>query len=329
MTVQTSSQKKALYELFSVLPPEATPPISDAVRDFLVSKTQSGRRAIYVQSLRDYMRIFIRGREQKRIGEFTMIDIEQWFAARSECPASRNSNIGRLSALFNWAWRRGYLMQNPCSKIEPMLVETSPPEILSVEQCKTALRWTAEKEPRFLAWLTLALLVGLRPESEADIITWEDIHLDRSIIRIDGSKTKTRRHRLIDLGMMPRAVVWLQLAKDLNGCEELPTVHMARRRYIKRLQDRLGLPEWPQDLLRHTAASYLFARHQDAGLVATFLGNSASVLLRRYRALVERRDAEKFLDIWPPARDELPARNDQWRCSGTRMRAITVQRIYC
>jgi site-specific recombinase XerD len=289
---------RELYSVMQVTPPEQTPAIADSIVEFLVSKRQSGRREIYLKGLRTYLVQFAQGREGKPIGEFIMTDIERWFAGREEAPSSRNSNLGRLSALFNWAWRRGYLMHNPCRKIETIRLETEPPDILTMDQCREALDWTAKNERRFLAWLVLTLLVGLRPESEADEISWEEIRLDRKVIKISGKRTKTRRHRIIDLDMMPVAAEWLCEARLREA--ELPVVYMARRRFLKRLQDHLALPDWKQDLLRHTAASYLFAYHQDAGKVAAFLRNSAGILLKRYRALVAREDALQFFALQPP-----------------------------
>ena len=65
------------------------------------------------------------------------------------------------------------------------------------------------------------------------------------------------------------------------------------------MREEMGWPVWPQDLLRHTAASYLVARDGDAGKVALQLGNSAAVLLLNYRELVEKEDAAAFFELGP------------------------------
>lgn len=51
---------------------------------------------------------------------------------------------------------------------------------------------------------------------------------------------------------------------------------------------------WPQDVLRHTFASFTMAEVQDAGKVAAEMGNSAGVLMRHYRELMTRDDARKY-----------------------------------
>jgi len=78
--------------------------------------------------------------------------------------------------------------------------------------------------------------------------------------------------------------------------------HVTRRRYLRALREFLGFKRWPQDILRHTAASNLLAFHQDAGKVASFLGHSAGTLLRNYKALIFKEDAEKWMNLSPRKR---------------------------
>lgn len=138
----------------------------------------------------------------------------------------------------------------------------------------------------------------MRPDSEADHISWRDIDLKRG--RIVVSRTKTRHPRIIELAFCPPALPWLQLAKKLKS--PLPIPHGTRRRYLRALRASLRLREWPQDVLRHTAASMLLAYHQDAGKCAAFLGNSAGILLRSYKALVFREDAARWMKLIPKTR---------------------------
>lgn len=81
---------------------------------------------------------------------------------------------------------------------------------------------------------------------------------------------------------------------DLGGL-----ARTARVRGIKRFRAVLGLKYWPQDILRHTAASMMLAHRQDAGYVAKQLGNSPGILMRHYMEIVERDVAEKFWALTP------------------------------
>ena len=68
----------------------------------------------------------------------------------------------------------------------------------------------------------------------------------------------------------------------------------------------LGFTDWPKDVLRHSCASYLMALWQDAGRVAAELGKSVNILLRHYRELVRKEDAERFWRIVPRLRESPP-----------------------
>lgn len=278
--------------------------LSATIEAMLVSKKAAGRRDIYLTSLRQYLELFARGREFIDIGDIGVTEIEEWFAGRTEAPSTRNSNLGRLSALFDFAWRRGYISENPCRRVEAISVVREAPAILSVDQCRQAMEWAHAKRPRMLAWLSLTLLVGLRPESEADHLTWEDIDLGRRTVHVKAAHSKLKTHRIIELDKVPSAIEWLRFAKEIGS--PLPLPYASRRRFLMQLRDHLQLEVWPQDVLRHTAASYLFAFHQDAGRVAALLGNSAAILLKHYRALVQREDAERFFAILPPRAGRQP-----------------------
>lgn len=271
--------------------------LANAITETIAAKKAANRREGYIDGLKAYLDAFAKGRETLQVSALGAAEIERWFAGRKEAPQTQNSNRGRLSAMFDLCWRRNYIRENPCHRISTISVESEAPAILTPAQCCTALRWTIKHRPAFLGWLVLSLLVGLRPKAEADIITWDDIDLSYKRIHIKAAKTKVRSHRIIDLTQIPNALPWLQLAKKHSP---LPIRFGRRRRAIRRIRECLGLECWPQDILRHTAASYLFAHHQDAGKVAAILGNSASTLLRRYKALVVKEEAEKFYAITPP-----------------------------
>ena len=132
-------------------------------------------------------------------------------------------------------------------------------------------------------------------------MTWKDIDVKRG--RVVISKSKVRSSRIIELAFCPPAQKWMALAKRLKA--RLPIPFQTRRRRLRRLKAVLHLPKWHQDILRHTAASNLLAYHQDAGKVAAFLGNSAGMLLRHYRALIFREDAEKWMSLNPRPRRRL------------------------
>ncbi len=62
----------------------------------------------------------------------------------------------------------------------------------------------------------------------------------------------------------------------------------------------LGLQRYPQDLLRHTAASYLIELLGDTAKVAKRLGNSEKTLCSHYYAPITKETSELFWYVPPP-----------------------------
>jgi len=266
--------------------------LAQVIHELLAAKTVANRRPRYLKGLKQYLGAFARGRESALITEIDAGQVEAWFASRREAPSTRSSNLGRLSALFAYAHRRGYVTENPVDRIETVFLEPKPPKIITPPEARMMLEHTRRHFPRFLPWLTLALFAGIRPE-EMDRLEWRNVDLERGLVTIDAAASKVRRRRVMPVPEV--AVAWLKLGG------QLPLPHVSRRRYVRRLRDALGWPEWPQDVLRHTAASYLLAEHQDAGKVALWLGNSPKILLAHYQELVGRDVARQFYALLPLA----------------------------
>lgn len=280
--------------------------LGDAIAALHVAKSSANYRPLYVKGLRSYLNLFARGREQLPLRTFTVETIEEWFASRNDAKSTQISDTGRLSALFAFGVRREWIEKNPCRLMEKPRIEHKPPRILTVLQAALILDWCKRRKPNQLAFFTLALFAGVRPE-ELSRLTWQSINLEDGIVTIDAAASKVHRRRIITLE--PTALAWLKLAHEHRAL--LPVTRITRRRYLDHVQKVLGIEGgWPQDCLRHTAASFLMAKHADAGKVADGLGNSARILLRNYRNLVTRADCEAFWSFLPdsprPVRPEPP-----------------------
>jgi integrase len=290
----------AAWKAKEIAAPRTGPTLGAAITQLVAAKREANLRSAYIDGLENYLESFAKGREKIPVDAITADDVLDWFTARAEKPATKASNIGRLSALFTFAIRRRWRTDNPVDVVERPRLEGRPPQILTVRQAAKVLVWVKRKHPKGLAWFALALMAGIRPE-ECDRLSWDAVNLKDGIVTIDAAASKVRRRRIVHL--QPAAVAWLKLAKELKA--DLPLAFITRRRYLRGLRAKLGFASWPQDILRHTCASYLMAQWQDAGRVAAELGNSAGVLLRHYRELVRREDAERFWKLMPQAPDRL------------------------
>jgi integrase/recombinase XerD len=265
-----------------------------ALDECAAAKRAANRRPAYVAKLKHFIRQLIRGREAMPPTALGTDEILAWLDGKGYGPSARKTYRGAFSVFFSFCEARGYVRQNPVKAVPSVTVDRRTPRILSVEEARQSLSFAQEHQPRFLATLVLGVFTGIRPEEIAKM-QWGMIDLDQGIIRLAAEVTKDRRPRLIYL--MPGAQAWLREAKALRSA--LPLPHQAYRRALRRQRRHLGLARWPQDLCRHTAASYLLAHYQDAGRVALELGNSPQVLLTHYREIVTREEAKKFWALRP------------------------------
>ncbi len=275
--------------------------LADAIAQLIEAKRSAGCRPAYVTNLRQCLEAFANGRESQSVATVTAADVEEWLKLKGGTQHTRAMWRSRLSTLFGWCVRRQYAERNPVSQVDAVRIDYQPPRILTVDECRALLAVVTAHHWRALPWFVLGLFAGLRP-SEADRIGWESVNLEAGTITVDAAASKVRRRRIVSLE--PVAVAWMRKAEGA----QMPVPVGTRRRALRAVRDRMGWEEWPADILRHTAASYLLAHHQDAGRVALNLGNSPGILLRHYRQLVTREDAARWLGLGAAATGSEPLR---------------------
>lgn len=267
--------------------------LASGILFLLAAKTAANCRPRYVRSLRIYLSAFAKGREDMPLSEFTVETIEQWFAGRKEALTSRKGNSGRLASLFAFAHRRQWIAANPMRQLEKIRIDQKPPKILSVEQAQKMMNFAMYQWPRGLAFVTLAMLAGIRPE-ELEKITWADV--GDGIVTVDAAASKVRRRRIVHL--RESACEWINFARETGA--ELPFRLNSRTKMLRKAAPLLGFENgWEQDILRHTAASMWLAVTDNVGLVSKELGNSPAILLTNYQELVSAESALAFWAIRP------------------------------
>lgn len=273
-------------------------PIRQVIAELEIAKRFSNKRPEYIKGLIQYLNLFARGRETRGIADFDSFSIESWFAARQEALTTRASNVGRLSSLFSYAVRRKYIKENPCDNLERITIERGEPPILSPDQIKDSMIFALRQPPRFLLWFILAGIVGIRPV-ELKKFNGQKLrhHMTEGLIIIDSMMSKVRNRRIIELTDHSRC--WLDFA--LSEPTKLPFSAMFMRRSRDKLKEHLALERWPQDVLRHTALSYMVAFHGDEGRVAKEAGNSVQILRSNYIGMVKPVECERLQNLLPPA----------------------------
>lgn len=236
-------------------------------------------------SLRQYLKRFLAGKGRWSIEDFTSDHIEQFLEKFPE-PGSRKTALNRISALFSYACQKKFIEANPCREVHKIKVEIKPPAILSVDQSRALLAWCPTA---FKPWLVLGMYAGIRPDRELLKMNWEHINLETATVRVLFPKVK--KHKRI-VPLEPIAVELLKRHPIQSG--PVTPSKSTMKRFKRRAREVIGEKVWPKDILRHSAASYLIAKHEDVAKVAKWLGNSVSIIMDHYHDPVTKDACDRF-----------------------------------
>jgi len=259
--------------------------VQEVVATFLAAKESSGVSKPYMAQLEFYLSNFVRGREKVDIADIGPTTLDEWFANRDEAPATRQTGMNRLSALFSFCERRGYIRENPVRRVERVRVPHVRPEILTIEQCATLVRAAAAIDKGLLTYIGLTLFCGFRPD-EAKRIQGDEIDLNRGLVFLEAEKSKVRNRRIVNLTAPAK--------RCLEAGIPFSTVNFRRR--FNKVRVEAGIDHWPHDVMRKTAASHFYNIY-GIEKATEQLGHSAGVLLRVYRELVAIEETESWLAL--------------------------------
>ncbi len=256
--------------------------LEKTVAEFLSSRKHQGCRPDYLASITWFVEKFAEGRGARQVGEITRQDVDEWLRGMKGGPDHKNTGYRRLKTFFMWMVECGYISADPMRGLKPIKSADKVPKIFTLDECRRLLE-SSRSDKATMPTIVLGLFCGIRPHEVARIRT-SDIRGDMVIL--ESHITKTSQRRIVPLP--PNAQAWLKLCK--------PWVFKPFRKPLDRV---CSVVPWSHDVMRHTAASMLLAREQDAAKVALWLGNSPAILFRHYREIVTKEDALKFFDIWP------------------------------
>jgi integrase len=208
-------------------------------------------------------------------------------------PASqryRKQFIGYLGQFFNWCIQRGHCVTNPTVRIKVRSVVPDA-EFLSLDQCRRLVEVLNQPEFKPVRTSVVAgLFAGVR-QAELERLTWADVNMDQNTIGVSQSKSKIRRGRSVPIEPVLRA--WL------SNCDTTTTtLSNPPRRLMERFRKQLGF-KLPQNVLRHTYATYWQSRNKNYSTLADNLGNTEEVASRHYVRMVSKADAEQFWSLYP------------------------------
>ena len=269
--------------------------LNDAVAALLKAKNKRSER--YKKDLRLKLKKFSEDFPGQKLAEISVKEIKSWLKKRG-APVTNNNYRTALSVLFSHAKTEEWIASNP---IEYVAAEeeddTKQPGILELFQVRALLKACVEFQPDFVPAVTIALFGGVRPESELWHLHRQ--HVDLKKAEIDVHKSKSQGSTRF-LKIQPNLVAWLQrYLKDEPG--PISPHGDAYYSRLQRIRAEAGIIKWPQDVLRHSFASYRYAACNDENLTCKEMGHYGDVhlFLRDYKNRVRDENATEFWAITP------------------------------
>jgi integrase len=279
--------------------------VSELVGELVANKMRDGASARYVRDLRSRLNIFAASFPETNVTDLSTAAVDDWLRNLPHSGTTRNDYRRLVSVLFRYGIRRGYCLENPAQKASRARVVDKPPGILTPEQCVRLLQGA---DYEILPAITPGLFAGLSPESEVWRLDWRDVDLEAGLIHIEAAKTKSTRHRLVE--MSENLKLWLLRYRKSSGPVSpsgdrynylLQSARKsAKEAAIKGEKSEQGIAKWPADALRHCYGSYHYAKFQNPGKTIVQMGHSnPGTFHAHYRARVTPADADKYWQIRP------------------------------
>lgn len=205
-------------------------------------------------------------------------------------PRYRKQFLGYLGQFFNWCIQNGYAESNPTHRIKVRNVVPDA-QFLSLEQCRRVVEVLNLSEFKPIrSSVVLGMFAGIR-QAELDRLTWADVNTDQNSIAVTRNNSKIRRGRSVP--MEPVLKAWLELCHTGSASLGNPS-----RRLMERFRSKLGF-KLPQNVFRHTYATYWQSRNKNYAALADNLGNTEEVASRHYVRLVPQKDADQYWSLYP------------------------------
>jgi len=275
----------------------ASIPFRELCTFYIESKQGRGRR--YLTSMRQTVNRFP-SLHDRLVSDISHRDLEPLL--NEIVPGGRNPVMRQLRAFFNYGVKRGYLTENPISRLD--FVETTPGEVevISPGDVAKILGTALRNDLGLLPYLVLGFFCGIRPLGELTLLKWSDVDLQGRSVTIRSTISKTKRRRFPELS--ENAIAWLEAYRQCGGVCEGPIVTCDERvLYTRRQQNQeaAGIAHWPNSAMRYSYCSYWLAMHKDINKLVLQSGHtSVDTMWRHYHRGTTEAEAKKFWAIMPP-----------------------------
>jgi integrase len=270
--------------------------VSGAIQSLLAAKEEDNLRPRYLKDLRLRLSRFSATYGGRLLADIAPAEIEAWLRSLALSPLGRNSYRLRLSVLFEYGRKCGWVDSNPVIDVAKAKVRDSLPGILTSQQVARLLETATEQT---LPYWVIGIFAGLR-SAELERLSWEDVDFEARLITVPATSAKTGSRRFVR--MAENLLAWLAPYRDRRSGAVCPP---NRRKLLEEDRARAGIKAWPVNACRHSFGSYHLAYFRNAADTALQMGHVRSdMLFRHYHQRVKPTEAERFWKIVPALESE-------------------------
>lgn len=322
------------YFLENYREPVNSKPLKDALEEFLNAKRQANKRLETIRNLNARVGRFTKLHPSKLVSDILPEHVGAFVFDASLAPRSQGNNLKALSGFFGWTVKQRYCVVNPVTGTEAPKVDHEDPVIMSVAEVSRLLEAAhSYKDGKLIPYIALGIFAAIRP-TELARLNWDNIDLTEGTITLDASMAKLRGRRIVEMVSLTQKdskgtehrlpanlVEWLKPhadkrtpIKDENWEKDFFAVRQlagfgtpesqAKMNARKSAAQHVELKAWTPDGMRHSGISYHIEHFGLEDKTARWAGNSPDIIQRHYRALVNKKDCERFWNI-RPARDNI------------------------
>jgi integrase len=271
-------------------------PLMSELLDKWVQDRETGIKKIREASkkaIKNYAGLFKQYFGALRIKEVTIEKVEAYLKSREMSQQTKKNNLRYLQNFFNWANHRNYYQGINVAKywLKEIVIERRTAEYYTVNECEQILREAMRPEnQRIVSYFALGLFAGIRPD-ETEQLTWANILWDTREIYIPSHISKTKADR--QFVMSETLFAWLTLVKNVQP--------LIPNKNIRRIKDAVtkDLDFVFTDGLRHTFATFHYAKYNNYETLKSIMGNSPNIIQKHYKGVVSVDQIEAFFRLTP------------------------------
>jgi len=247
-------------------------------------------------SAREYRRITIlyvpQSLRSRQISDVQRADIAKLHNAMRDKPCQANRMLAVLSKFFNWCEKHGLRPDgsNPCRHIERYRENKrerflSEAELARLGEALRAAEGEGTATPWMIAALRLLVLTGARRD-EILSLKWDEVDLDRQLLRLADSKTGQKTIFLNAPAIEILASIPTQMDNPFVICGQKPGSHLVNiQKPWRRIRKAADLDDVRIHDLRHSFASVGAMNGASLPIIGALLGHSKPETTGRYAHL--------------------------------------------